>query len=53
MAIVKECKTAAGVTIKFNDAVYAGKSEEEKEKLRKDINRTISSQLLKKDDFKI
>ena len=53
MAIVKECKTAAGVTIKFNDAVYAGKSEEEKEKPRKEINRTIARILLKKEDFQI
>lgn len=42
MAIVMTYKTAAGVTIKFNDAAYAGKSEEEKQKLREQVNRDIS-----------
>lgn len=43
MAIVKEYKTAAGVTIKFNDAAYADKTEAEKQKLREEVNKTISA----------
>lgn len=42
MAIVMEYKTAAGVTIKFNDAAYAGKTEGEKQELREEINKKIS-----------
>lgn len=42
MATVKEYKTAAGVTIRFSDAAYSGKSDEEKEQIREDINKTIS-----------
>ena len=53
MAIVKEYKTASGVTIKFNDAAYADKSEEEKKKLREEINRTISRILMQKKEFRI
>ncbi len=43
MAIVKEYKTAKGVTIKFNDAAYTNKSEEERQKLREEVNKTISA----------
>lgn len=42
MAIVMEYKTANGVTIKFNDAAYADKTEEEKQELREEINKKIS-----------
>ncbi len=42
MAIVMEYKTAAGVTIKINDAAYADKTEEEKQELREEINKKIS-----------
>ena len=48
MAIVKEYKTAKGVTIKFNDAAYADKSEEERQKLREEVDRVISAILLKR-----
>ena len=48
MAIVMEYKTAKGVTIKFNDAAYADKSEEERQKLREEVNKTISAILLKR-----
>lgn len=48
MAIVKEYKTAKGVTIRFNDAVYADKSEEERQKLREEVDRAISAILLKR-----
>ena len=42
MAIIKEHKTAKGVTIRFNDAAYADKTEEEKQKLRENVNKVIS-----------
>lgn len=41
MAIVMEYKTAAGVTIKINDAAYADKTEEEKQELRENVNKTV------------
>lgn len=41
MAIVKEYKTANGVTIKINDAAYADKTEEEKQELRENVNKTV------------
>lgn len=47
MAIVKEYKTAKGVTIRFNDAAYADKSEEERQKLRENLNIVISQILSK------
>lgn len=42
MAIIKEYKTAKGVTIKFNDIAYADKLEEEREQLRKNVDKTLS-----------
>lgn len=47
MAVIKEYKNAAGVTIVFNNEAYIKKSEAEKEDLREDINSTISKILLK------
>lgn len=46
--IVKEYKTPAGVTIKFNNDAYADKSESEKAELRTAIDKTISVLLMKK-----
>ncbi|WP_160201881.1 MULTISPECIES: hypothetical protein [Anaerotruncus] len=46
MAIIKEYKTAKGVIIRFNDAAYADKTEEEKQKLRENVNKVISQILL-------
>lgn len=43
MAIIMEYKTAKGVTIKINDAAYADKTEEEKQKLRENVNKTVSA----------
>ena len=48
MAIVMEYKTAAGVTIKINDAAYADKTEKEKQELREELNKNISTLLLSK-----
>ncbi|MEE0740766.1 MAG: hypothetical protein U0M21_00530 [Emergencia sp.] len=40
--IVKEYKTAKGVTIIFDDAAYRDKNEEEKAALRRNVDETIS-----------
>ncbi len=40
--IVNEYQTASGATIRFCNSAYAGKTEEEKEKLRQQVNETIS-----------
>lgn len=40
--IVNEYQTASGVSIRFCNSAYAGKTEEEKERLRQQVNETVS-----------
>jgi len=45
--VIQEFKTPSGVTIKFNNSSYEGKTEEEKQTLRKNLETVITAIIFK------